>query len=85
MEVKDPRIAKLEFHRAALASLRAAYLALVDGGVQSYSIGSRSLTKLDLGKITDEIKAHEKAISELELVLHCGRRRRAVGVVPRDW
>lgn len=85
MEVKDPRIAKLEFHRAALASLRCAYLALVEGGVQSYSIGSRSLTKLDLSKIMDEIKAHEKAIAEIELVLSCGKRRRAVGIVPRDW
>ena len=85
MEVKDQRIAKLEFHRAALASLRAAYLALVDGGVQSYSIGSRSLTKLDLGKIMDEIKAHEKAIGELEMVMAGGRRRKAVGVVMRDW
>lgn len=76
---------KLTFHRAAVKSLRAAYLALADGGVQSYTIGSRSLTKFDLGKITEEIAGHEKAISEMEAVLRGGSRRRAVGVVPRDW
>ena len=85
MESNDPRISKLDFHRAALASLRLAYLALVDGGVQSYSIGSRSLTKLDLGKIMDEIKLHERAVNELERMLGGGKRRKAVGVIPRDW
>lgn len=85
MKAQDERRAKLEFHRSALASLRAAYLALVDGGVQSYSIGSRSLTKLDLSKIMDEIKVHEKAVNELEQIIASGKRRWAVGVVPRDW
>lgn len=76
---------KLEFHRSAVKSLRAAYLALADGGVQSYTIGSRSLTKFDLGKISEEIASHEKAISEMEAVLRGGSRRRAVGAVIRDW
>lgn len=76
---------KLEFHKAAVRSLRAAYLALADGGVQSYTIGSRSLTKFDLGKISEEIAGHEKAIREMETVLNGGSRRRAVGAVIRDW
>lgn len=84
MNMTDARI-KIEFHRSAVSKLREAYLALVDGGVQSYTIGSRSLNKLDLEKITKEIKEHEKAIAELESVLKGGRRRKAVGVVPRDW
>ena len=82
---KTEWIEKADFHRAALASLRAAYIALTDGGVQSYSIGSRSLTKLDLATISKEIAGHEKAISEAETALRTGSRRRAVGVVPRDW
>ena len=77
--------ARLEFHRAAAEKLRAAYIALVDGGVASYSVGSRSLTKLDIGKIMDEIRAHEKAIDGLEEQLICGKRRKAVAAVPRDW
>lgn len=77
--------ARMEFHRAAVEKLRAAYIALVDGGVASYSVGSRSLTKLDIAKIMDEIRAHEKAIDDLEAQLLGGKRRKAVGVVPRDW
>ena len=76
---------KLTFHRAALSSLRAAYLALADGGVQSYSIGSRSLTKLDLEKIRKEMQTHEKAINELTAALAGKRQRKAVGIVACDW
>ena len=82
--LQDKKI-KLEFHKSALEKLRDAYLALVDGGVQSYTIGSRSLSKLDIGKIKEEIRYHEKEISGLESELRGGRRRKAVGIVPRDW
>lgn len=76
---------KITFHKAALSKLREAYLALADGGVQSYTIGSRSLTKFDLSKISEEIAAHEKAIREMEAVMNGGSRRKAVGAVIRDW
>ena len=75
----------LDFHRSAKEKLQEAYLAIADGGVQSYSIGSRSLTKHDLAKIREEIAEHEKAISELSAALIGKRRRKAVGIVPRDW
>lgn len=76
---------RIEFHRSALEKLRAAYLALIDGGVQSYTIGSRSLTRFDLDKIAAEITAHENEIDGLEAVLAGGKRRKAFGVVPRDF
>ena len=76
---------KLEFHRSALAALQSAYIAIAEGGAQQYSIGSRSLTKMDLVKIRGEIAAHEKAIAEAENILNGGRRRRAVGALIRDW
>lgn len=76
---------RLEFHKAAAERLRVAYITLVDGGAQSYSIGSRSLTKFDLETIHSEIKEHEKAISGLTVILNGGKRRKAVAVVPRDW
>lgn len=85
MESKDELEKRLEFHRAAVGGLRTAYLALVSGGVQSYSIGSRSLTKFDLETIRDELKYHEKEIAALESILSGGSRRKAVGVVIRDW
>lgn len=75
----------IEFHRSAKQRLQAAYLAIADGGVQSYSIGSRSLTKHDLEKIRAEIAEHDKAINELTAALSGRGRRRAVGIVPRDW
>ena len=76
---------RLEFHQKAAGKLREAYIALVDGGAQSYTIGSRSLTKFDLETIHSEIKEHEKAIGELSALLNGGKRRKAVAVVPRDW
>lgn len=75
----------LTFHKTAKEKLQAAYLALAEGGVQQYSIGSRSLTKFDLAKIRQEIANHDKKIHELTAVLGGQKRRRAVGVVPRDW
>lgn len=76
---------RLEFHKNAATKLREAYIALVDGGVQSYTIGSRSLTRFDLEKIMSEIREHEKKIDELSGLLQGGKRRKAVGVVARDW
>lgn len=75
----------IDFHRSAKNKLQDAYLAIAEGGVQSYSIGSRSLTKHDLGKIREEIEGHDKAISVLTAALKGKRRRKAVGIVPRDW
>lgn len=77
---------RAKFHKDAAAKLREAYLALADGGVQSYTIGSRSLTKFDLATISEEIEMHEKKADSLEAQLRAGgKKRKAVGVVPRDW
>ncbi len=77
---------RYEFHRNAAEKLRVAYFALAEGGVQSYSIGSRTLTKWDISTIMDEISEHEKKADELEAaLLNGGKRRKAVGIVPRDF
>ena len=76
---------RLEFRRAALSSARAAYIALLDGRVQSYSIGGRNLTRFDLAELRDTIAKLEKEVSELEAKANGKPRRRAVGVVMRDW
>lgn len=85
MANKDDIQIRIEFHRTAVEKLREAYIALVDGGVSAYTIGSRSLTRLDITKIMDEIKGHENAIDELEEKLKGGKSRKAYGVIPRDW
>jgi len=77
--------ARLEFRQAALTKLRAAYLALVDGGVKSYTVDDRQLTKLDLPALEKEIEQAESKVDELTAQLNGGKPRRAFGVVPKDW
>lgn len=76
---------RLEFRRAALDSARAAYMALLDGRVKSYAIGGRNLTRFDLKELDETIAKLEKEVSELEARVNGKPRRRAVGVVLRDW
>lgn len=76
---------KLCFRQTILAEERKAYLALLQGGVKAYTIGSRSLTKFDLPQLEESIEKHEEEIEELESLLAGGGRRKFVGVVPRDW
>ena len=60
---------------------------MLDGGVQSYGIGSRNLARYntDLSQIRDAIKQLEKEIANLEGALNGQKPRKPVGVVPRDW
>lgn len=56
---------------------------MLSGGVQSYGIGTRNATRYqtDLAAIQRMIKEMEQEIDELSNK----SRRRAVGVIPRDW
>lgn len=85
MVTKATLKSRLEFRQKALDQARKAYLALLEGGVKSYAIGSRNLTKFDLPELSAEIAALEKEVDALEAELSGRSRRRAVGVVPRDW
>ena len=60
---------------------------MLDGGVQSYGIGSRNLARYntDLAQIRAAIKELEAEVSNLEGQLTGQKPRKAVGVVPRDW
>ena len=59
--------------------------AILDGA-QSYAIGSRNLTRADLGEITEMIATLETKVAEDEAALESGGgRRRSVGVYLRDW
>lgn len=86
MKTKRERIEKkIEFREATLDKLYDAYEALVTGGVKAYMIDDRQLTRLDLDKLAQEIRTLEEELDELEGELNSGKRRRAVGIVPRDW
>ena len=77
---------KLEFDKEILGLLREAYKALITGQVQSYTIGTRSLTRLNLPDIKNEIREIETEIDGLEEQLNgSGKARKAVGVIPRDF
>ena len=77
--------ARLDFWREALTALRKAYLALLDGEVQSYSIDNRRLTFFDLPDLKKEIEDMENEIDELEALLEGRKSRRAFAVIPTDW
>lgn len=77
--------ARLDFWQKALEKLRTAYLKLLDGGVKSYRIDDRELTRFDLPRLQDEIEAAEKKMDELTALLEGQKPRRAVAVIPRDW
>lgn len=86
MASKETIQLRLETKKKALEAANAAYLALLTGQVQSYTIGSRSLSKFDLPALEETIAKLEKEIDELEAaLLNGGKRRKAVGAIPRDW
>ena len=62
-----------------------AYSQLLAGNVQRYVLGSRELTRLDLGTLSGEIRKLENEIDQLEAELKTGSRRKAFAVIPRDW
>lgn len=76
---------RLTFRTKALEKLYDAYTALVDGGVKSYMIDDRQLTRFDLPALSEEIKTMESEIDALEAELAWRKRRKAFGVIPRDW
>jgi len=51
---------------------------------QSYTIGSRSMTKADLPEIRKSIEYWESKLTQLENIEKHGGRNRAYRAVPRD-
>ena len=76
---------RLKTKKAQLDAANEAYTALLTGQVKAYTIGSRNLTKFDLPQLEDTIKKLENEVDSLEEQLRGGKKRKAVGVVPRDF
>ena len=78
---------KLNAKKERLAAYLAREMEMLKGGVQSYGIGSRNLTRYqtDLSNVRAAIKELEEEIAILEGQLAGKSVRKAVGVVPRDW
>ena len=77
--------ARLAFWKKALEKMREAYIALVDGGVKSYTINDRQLTRFDIPDLLKQIKEAEREVDELTALLAGRRPRKAFGVIPMDW
>lgn len=78
---------KLDAKKARLSAYLDRETEMLTGGVQSYGIGSRNLTRYqtDLSNIRAAITELEKEVEQLENQLSGRASRRAIGVVPRDW
>lgn len=85
MAVKSEMQNRLDFWRDALKSLREAYLGLLNGGIKSYTLKDRTLTRLDLPDLAKEIEKAERKVDELEALADGGSPRKAFAVIPRDW
>ena len=76
---------RLLFRQNAIERLYDAYEKLLAGGVKSYMIDDRQLTRLDLPELWEEIQAMEQEIDQLEAAIAGTKPRKAFGVLPRDW
>ena len=74
---------RLELYKTRLDLYIKAEAAILEGA-QSYTIGSRHLTRADLAEIRKNITALESGIDELELALSGGGRRKSIRIIPRD-
>ena len=77
--------ARLAFWKTALEKKRTAYLALIDGGVKSYTIDNRALTRFDIDTLSKEIEIAERKVDELTAMAQGSKPRKAFGIVPRNW
>ena len=76
---------RLKYWQDTLGKLMDAYTYLLEGGVKSYTIDDRTLTKFDIPSIKRAINDAETKVSEYEALLNGMAPRKAFGVVPRDW
>ena len=76
---------RLNYWKGQLAKLMDAYVSLIEGGVKSYEIDDRSLTRFDLPSLKKAIDDAEKKVDQYEAMLEGQKPRRAFAVVPRDY
>ena len=77
--------ARYTYWQTQLDQLMDAYAALISGGVKSYQVDDRSLTKFDIPSLKKAIEDAEKKVDEYEALLEGQKPRKAFSVLPRDW
>lgn len=76
---------RLTYWRKQLGKLMDAYAALISGGVKSYQIDDRQLTRFDIPSLRKAIDEAEEKVDQLEALLEGIKPRKAFGILPRDW
>ncbi len=74
-----------EYYDKIIEKLMTAKLALVDGGVKSYTLDDRTLNRFDIDSLSAELDDAVKKRAEYAAILNGKKPRKAVGVVPRDF
>lgn len=82
---KNEAQALYEYYDKLITKLTEAKLALVKGGVKSYTVDDRSLTRFDIDKLSKEIDEAVNKRTEYAAIMNGKKPRRAVGVIPRDF
>ena len=85
MVSKKTAKAMYDYYTKLIDKLTDAKLKLLDGGVKSYTIDDRSLTRFDLDKLTVEIDDAVRKQAEYDAILNGRSPRKAFGIVPRDF
>lgn len=81
-----PFARKMSKHYAKLIDkLLDAQIKLTEGGVKSYTIDDRSLTRFDLDGIALELDRAIKKKAEFDAIIEGRKPRKAVAIVPRDY
>lgn len=76
---------RLTYWTGVYEKLQDAYVKLVEGGVKSYTIDDRQLTRFDIPDLLEQIETVEEKIDELTAALEGKQPRKAFGIIPRDW
>ena len=76
---------RLTYWREQLDKLMDAYAKLISGGVKSYQIDDRQLTRFDIPSLRKAIDDAEERVAEYEALLEGQSPRKAYAVLPRDW
>lgn len=74
-----------DYYTDLIQKLMEAKLKLTEGGVKSYTIGDRNLTRFDIDTLGKEIDDYLKKQAECLAILQGRSVRKAVGVIPRDF
>lgn len=83
MTRKEARV-YYEYYAELVIQFMEAKKQLISGGVKSYTIGDRTLTRFDVNVLTKELDDAIKKKDEYAAIMNGRRPRKAVGIIPRD-